>query len=191
MDWMEIAAELYDPLREGDLDFCIDHVIGKLRQLPASPYHLVLDLVFMNDPVEVARHFDQFVAESKADSSLKAIYTEVNGFYSNPDRWFFELFGLPTYGGHERYDWLADWSARYDHEMTLTGMESLQSVYERFKYDGQHGKVKGICDLLVVLRFQSLIQRSAVHMTRVEVPVLATVHDYDFIYEVAPTRKPD
>jgi hypothetical protein len=40
--------------------------------------------------------------------------------------------------------------------------------------------------LLVVVRFQDLIKRSACQMSKLKVPLLATSHDYDFIYEFRP-----
>jgi hypothetical protein len=80
-------------------------------------------------------------------------------------------------------------------------MESLQQAYKHvwdskiyniLSYGGdpavaQLRETNNLCDLLVVLRFQNLIRRSATLMQKVDVPVLATVHEYDFIYEIRPT----
>ena len=79
-------------------------------------------------------------------------------------------------------------------------MEALQKVYQEtldskvyriLSYGGdpaveQLQETNGLCDLLVVLRFQNLIRRSAPLMQKADVPVLVTAHEYDFIYEVRP-----
>lgn len=81
-------------------------------------------------------------------------------------------------------------------------MESLQQVYQQIVgggvYDsyspGSNSEIERLqaanefSDLLVVLRFQHLIRRSAAYMRQVKMPVLATSHDFDFIYEVDPSQ---
>jgi hypothetical protein len=200
MDWLILANELSAPLRAGKLDVCIQRVETALRGMPTTPYHIVLILDFTNDLHEVARYFDEFAQMERA-RPLRAIYTETNGFFINPDRWYFEVFSYSVYGGHEDYDWLAAWEDTASTSFTLTGMEPLQTVYQVFMGHvsnpgtgtesmerEQDIRVKGISDLLVVLRFQDLIQRSTVFMQQVKVPLLATSHEYDFIYEVQPAR---
>lgn len=196
MEWQTTAADLYDYLRSGDLDHCLRHVSDVIRARPDSPSHLVLEVDFTNDPAEVASHFDQFVTEQQG--KLAAIYTETNGFFINFDLWYFDLFGYSRYGGRDDYDWLAAFETSYEHSIALTGMGSLQQAYKQvwdskvyhiLSYGGdptveQLKETNGLCDLLVVLRFQNLIQRSAALMQKVDVPVLATSHEYDFIYEL-------
>lgn len=195
MDWIELADELLVPLRTGNLDECIRRVEKVLRELPATPFHHVLDLHFTNDIQAIAHRFDQF-AQLEPSAPLAAIYAEMNGFYLNPDRWYFELFGYPVYSGHDNYDWLSRWSKQDAHQVTLTGMEPLQTVYHRdleentkplsTDHSGDQRLVRDIADLLVVLRFQHLIRQSTAFMSVVKVPILATAHDYDFIAEVHP-----
>ena len=203
MDWMTVARELESYLRRGDLTYCINHVSQIIRELPDSPFHHVLVVDFTNSPVEVAAHFDRFVVEQQGKVPFAAIYTETNGFYINPDLWFFDIFLCPTYGGHDNYNWLADCSTYYEPSITLTGMESLQQVYEQIMGGGVYDNyilgsdpaierlyvANEFSDLLVVLRFQDLIRRSAAHMRQVKVPVLATSHDFDFIYEINPSQR--
>lgn len=200
MDWITIAEELTPHLRAGELDYCIQRVSSVLYTMPRSPYHLVLDLDFTNEPMNVAAYFDHFVVHDVKDSNLKALYTETNGFYINPDRWYFEVLGCRSYGGHEDYGWLSECDMLTEKDMTLTGMEALQSVYQRhanthywdilsYGGDPEVEQVRiacDFCDLLVVLRFQNLIRRSVPFMKQVHVPIFATSHDYDFIYEILP-----
>jgi len=202
MDWGTVARELESYLRRGDLTYCINHVSQIIRELPDSPFHHVLAVDFTNDLVEVAGHFDRFVVEQRGEVPFAAIYTETNGFYINPDLWFFDIFLCPTHGGHDNYNWLSDCRTYYEPSITLTGMESLQQVYQQIEdseiyrilsYGGdpeveQIRAANDFSDLLVVLRFQDLIRRSAAHMRQVKVPVLATSHGFDFIYEVNPSQ---
>lgn len=187
-DWMVIANELEPYLRKGDLDYCIDRVSMTLREMPETVFHKVLELDFTNNPIEIAAHFDRFVMEDSIVHRIGALYVEMNGFFINFDKWYFEIFSYPIYHGHEDYEWLSDWQAVDDTLITLIGMEALQTVYKAdFEGTSESAKSAGeICDLLIVLRFQSLIDRSVKLTQKVGVPVLATAHEYDFIYEVSP-----
>jgi hypothetical protein len=207
MYWHDVAYELQPYLDRGELDFCVTYVSGIIRALPTTPYHAVLNSDFSNDPAEVASYFDQFVLDNYGLHNFEAIYTETNGFYINLDRWYFDIFGYHTYGGvnqnvYSQYDWLAYWDAHFPHEVILTGLERLQQIYKEVDDSGIYETVgvgitpevnrmedaHNYSDLLVVLYFQRLIQRSAAFMQSVNVPVLATTHDYDFIFEVYPNK---
>ncbi len=203
MDWIAVANELAPYLRQGDLDHCIQRVTSILQGLPNSPYHVVLDMDFTNDPRVVAAYFDNFVASEATNHVLAALYTETNGFFINPDEWYFDIFGYESYGEHENYNWLAGWDVSASDSMTLTGMEKLQQVYQYHEETGYfevlsyggNSEVQQVriavdfCDLLIVLRFQNLIRRSVPFMEHVRVPILATSHEYDFIYEIRPVEK--
>jgi len=182
-----LMKRLGPKLRKGDLKSCVDRTVSALKSIPDSPFHIAAALEFNNHPVEVAKHFDNFIATQSQEFDLKAIYTETNGFDINPDRWFFDVFGYDRYGGHEDYDWLSDWKPGLYPDMTLTGMESLQEVYASDAFeDDAYREASECASLIVVLKFQQLIHRSAAHMGRLKVPLLATSHDYDFIYEFTP-----
>ncbi|MBN1127145.1 MAG: hypothetical protein JXA82_19235 [Sedimentisphaerales bacterium] len=184
MDWFEIAEELTPKIVNGDIETVISRVSGILRSLPESPFHLILGLEFTNRPVDVAEYFDNFLKAQKAKFKIGAVYTETNGFDINPDRWYFELFAYSEYGGHEDYDWLSDWDSEHYPCMTLTGLKSLQEVYDSDAFhDEAHEEACQFCSLLVVCKFQDLIRRSVPLMRELYVPLLATSHDYDFIAE--------
>lgn len=186
MSWWELATELGPSLRKGDLTWCLERVSDALKSFPESPFHMVLDLKFTNDPYDVVHFFDKFINKGDNRRRLKAIYTETNGFDINPDRWFFELHGFDHYKGHEDYDWLASpYISSVDQGMTLLGMEELQRVYADHDSDefDHLSDLRDHCSLMVVLHFQTLIKESASLMNGLDVPILATGHDYDFIYE--------
>ena len=182
MEWYEVAAELNEKIVSGDTESAIERISQELRELPDSPFHVALTLGFTNTPEQVADHFDRFLIDQRFE--VKAVYTETNGFDINPDRWFFDVFAFQSYGGSEDLDWLCEWDSGSSPDMTLTGMEELQKVYdsEAFEND-EFSKAGEFSSLLVVSKFQDLIRRSIPHMKKLESPLLATSHDYDFIAE--------
>jgi len=185
--WFQVADELRPRLRSGDLDYCVACVSSRIRALPSSPYHAVLDAEFTNDANAIARLLDRFVEDETRRFDVKAIYAEANAFDINPDEWYFELFAYARYGGHGDYEWLCYWKSEECPQMKLAGMEPLQDVY-RAKRNRRSSfrELRGLCSLLVVLKFQRLMRRGARLAEKIAVPFLSTAHDYDFIYEFSP-----
>jgi hypothetical protein len=185
--FFEIQDELEPVLRLGDTARCERTVAERLAALPPSPFHLAIDLNISNSPEEIAEHFDGFFRQEADRFEIGAVYTEMNGFDINPDRWFFDVFAFTEYGGHEDYDWLTDWQSETYPELTITGLESLQQVYEGRAFRDPRFKDAGyVAGLLVVTKFQDLIRRAAPLMRELRFPLLATAHDYEFIYEARP-----
>lgn len=190
--WYTLVEELLPSLRRGDLGYCTARVATVLEAMPETPFHAVLDADFSNPPADVAARVDAFLADDSRHLRVHALYAETNGFDINTDLWFFNLFGYTHYGGHDDYDWLSDWDAGESPYVPLTGMEGLQAVYASNFGAGTFSDASDLCSLLVVLRFQSLIHRSAPLSRLLRVPLLTTSHDYDFIYEFSPQhRLPD
>jgi hypothetical protein len=180
----ELMTELTPVLLSGDVAGCEQAVARQLKKLPHSPFHVVLDLSITNPPEEVAAHFDSFFDEEKGRFRIAAAYTEMNGFNINADRWFFDVFAFEQYGGHDDYDWLSNWQSQNYPDMTITGLESLQEGYASDAFwSGKFTDACDLTDLLVVIKFQDLIRRAAPHMQELEFPLLATAHDFDFIFE--------
>lgn len=186
---LELMEQLTPALRSGDLALCERTVADRLAMLPRSPFHVVLDLAMTNDPKSVAASFDDFFRH-QPQIRIAAAYTEMNGFDINPDRWYFSAFAYEQYGGHNDYDWLSDWQSGKYEDMVISGLEPLQEVYASSAFrDKQFLDACHVTSLLVVVRFQDLIRRAAPHMQRLRFPLLATAHDYDFIYEVRPVSQ--
>jgi hypothetical protein len=182
--FFKLQSELTPALRAGDLAHCQQTVAQALSALPRSPFHCILDLVITNPEREVADYFGTFFREEAPPNRVGAVYTEMNGFDINPDRWYFEAFAYPQHGGHDDYDWLADYQWEACGDQNVTGLEPLQHVYasEAFGKE-EHGDASYVAGLLVVIKFQDLIRRAAPHIHDLRVPLLATAHGYDFIYE--------
>jgi len=182
----DLQDELSPILRAGDLAECERRVSACLAALPRSPFHEILSLSITNAPEEVAAFFDEFFRQQPRDK-IKAAYTEMNGFDINPGLWFCSPFAYKRYGGHDDYDWLSDWQSDDFGYLPILGLESLQRVYgSNAFHDERFDDACSVAGLLVVIRFQDLIRRSAPRMQELHFPLLATAHDYDFIYEVQP-----
>lgn len=186
-----VASILYDDsapdVLAGEADRCVERAKTALRGLPASPFHIALELTITNLPAGIAAHLDRFITQEEGRFEVGAIYVEMNGFSINPGRWFFDAFAFEEYGGHDDYDWLADWQSGGFPDMTLTGLEPLQAIYNTSTFrDQRHREAREITDLLVVFLFQELISRASKHMSKLQFPLLATAHDYDLIQEISP-----
>jgi hypothetical protein len=182
--FFKLQNDLEPALRAGNLAHCEQTVAQALSTLPQSPFHCILNLSITNPVEEVADYFDAFFREEAPPQKVGAVYTEMNGFDINPDRWYFEAIAFAEYGGHDDYDWLADsqWQACGD--QNITGLEPLQDVYASDAFHNEEYKdASYIAALLVVIKFQDLIRRTAPHIKELRVPLLATAHGYGFIYE--------
>lgn len=174
-------------LRAGDLAGCESAVADALRKLPRTPFHIAADLAIQNDPAEAAAIFDDFFRAESMRMSVRAVYTEMNGFDINPDRWYCDLFAYSADGGLDDFDWLSDWQSEPTDEYTITGLEPLQAVYnsEAF-YEPANRDARDLSSLWVVAQFQWFMQRSVERMTSLRVPLYATAHDYDYIARLTP-----
>ena len=182
----ELQDQLSPILRAGDLAQCERIVAARLAALPRSPFHTILNLAVTTPPTGAAEYFDEFFRQQPRDK-IKAAYTEMNAFDINPDLWFCSPFAYKRYGGHDDYNWLSDWQSEEFAHLPITGLETLQKVYASDAFgDERFEDACSVTSLLVVIRFQDLIRRAAPHMQELRFPLLATAHDYDFIYEVRP-----
>ncbi len=181
----ELQNHLTPILRAGDLAQCERIVSERLAELPRSPFHIILSLSITSEPKELAAGFDEFFEQVGASFKIGAAYTEMNGFDINTDLWFCQPFAYERYGGHDDYDWLSDWQGDAEGGFPIEGLESLQDVYagDAFR-DERFDDACSLTSLLIVIRFQDFIRRAASHMSELRFPLLATAHDYDFVYEV-------
>lgn len=166
----------------GDIGKCAEVATTAMKSLPDSPFHIALDLDITNDARSVAQHFDTFIRKERDRIAVQAVYTEMNGFYINTDRWYCDLFAYNRYGGHDDYDWLADWDSEQFDSYTLFGLEPLQAVYASEAYY-DYVDARYLCDLLVIVKFQALMSDAQSNMIECDVPVFVTAHDYDVIAE--------
>jgi len=118
----------------------------------------------------------------------------MNGFTINYDLWFIDLFGYSELGTLDDLDWLSEFEYSSEKSMTISSFEDLQSVYEEYMEnekwrDKELEKASKICELLIILRLQELFKEAKIIATQrnldwKDIPLFATAHDYDMIYEV-------
>ena len=209
----ELADKLNEFLKDNKLEKAIDFAENELRQLPESAFHQALgkDLnhltsnlsKYLTDFLDYSQRFYKgtkkgflqniFKTQNDTDKSLKAIYCEMNGFTINYDLWFIDLFGFSFCNDLTDLDWLADFEYSSEKSMTITGLESLQKVYqdymdnEKWK-DKELEKASDICEFLIILRLQQLFKQTYIeHKDKqslwTEIPIFVTAHDYDLVYK--------
>jgi hypothetical protein len=185
-DFHNTVKALTPLLRAGDLDACERAVISAMQSLPSSPFHIAIDIGISNEPFKAAQHFDRFFQSEAQRIKIVSAYAEMNGFYINPKSWFFDLFAYTTYGGHDGdYDWLADWQSGTFPSYPIHGMEALQAVYASDAWGNKScGASADMSSLLVVIKFQQFVKKTAPYIQQLAFPLLVTAHDFDFIAEL-------
>jgi len=179
--------QLTPKLRAGDLDGCEAAACDVLRALSNSPFHIAADLAITNDPAEAAEHFDDFYRAESVNLAVRAVYTEMNGFDINPDRWYCDLFAYSADGGLEDFDWLCDWQSNPFEDYTITGLEQLQAVYASKAFsDPANHDASYLSSVVVVTKFQRFMQRASERMTALRMPLYVTAHDFDYIARLLP-----
>ncbi|MBF0231357.1 MAG: hypothetical protein HQK63_17485 [Desulfamplus sp.] len=190
-NWFEIASKIQPYIKEDDIDSSINIVVNELEKIPNTPFHNVVNCKFRNRPEEIADHIADFIQKEREQIDIKSVYIEMNDFDINPDIWFFDIFAYKIHGGHDDYDWLANWHSDNYSSIALTGLEELQKIYENYE-DGRYeeeeneedySNARDLASLFIVLYFQKLIKEAAALIDNLRIPILATAHGYDLIYE--------
>jgi hypothetical protein len=78
----EFQDHLVPILRSGDT--CEHTVVEQIRSLPRSPFDLSIEVNISKSPADAARHFDRFFEFEAQKITIAAAYTEMNGFYNQP-----------------------------------------------------------------------------------------------------------
>jgi hypothetical protein len=165
----------------------------RLKECESRRFDPLLGLSFDNDPAVVAEHVARFYELCSARFQPKALYFEMNGFDINPDRWYFDSFAYEEFEEDpEELDWLSEWSSPAFPQLTLTGMEPAQKVWDW--YSNQKGyaepkvkPAKEVALLLTMVRFAELFEKAHQHPTFPRnVPVLVTAHDFDIMKRFVP-----
>ena len=193
---MEISDKLYQLVAENEIDKAIEIAENHLKSLPKTDFHKIIGKNLLHLTNNLTNYISEFYNNYKNEFDFKAIYSEMNGFSINYDLWFIDLFGFDKCEGLEDLDWLGDYDYSTENSLKITGFEDLQNVYQDYmeneKYnDKELEKVCEVCELLIILRLQELFRESkkiAIEkkLDWSEIPIFATAHDYEMIYEVNP-----
>ena len=187
-----------DHFARGRFAAAIEELEDRLRETGVDSFRTLLGARFTNPPSQILAQANAFIASCGSAPPPRALYLEMNGFYINPDRWFFNFFGYEkdgTLDGDDE-DWLADWQFESP-EITLTGMETVQQDYERYgqRTDGRDERTERaeeVASLLVVSRFVQLVgQATRSGPLAAEIPLVATAHDFDILGVFRPASVTD
>jgi len=179
--WNEVDKRIQNP------DEACDFIIELMKGCEDKTFNSLIELDFTNSRDQIQNSISTFYSECNKLFDVKAIYLEMNGFDINPNRWFFDFFGyanLPQDG--DSLDWLAYWQSPDYPSMTLSGLESIQSLYfnyvtKKLYKDDDKKFNEELATLLVMAKFCKLIAESTNDMN-LGVDIYATAHDFDIIY---------
>ncbi|MDF7812256.1 hypothetical protein [Hymenobacter sp. YC55] len=180
-------------VKSGNLKQAIDQAELKLRGLDETYFHPILGSNLLHQSEEVVNWIDSFYSEVSQKRPVHALYFEMNGFDINTDQWYIDGFAYEEAGTSEDVDWLADWKEDMaTHQpFVLTGFELMQEAFEAYMDEEEPDELeeaRDLAELLVVLRLQELLAQ--VHqVAKIKklawgiVPLFATAHDYDIVFE--------
>ena len=202
----ELADKLYGLLESKKLDEAITLAEQELRNIPLTDFHKILDRNLLHLTTDLTNHIQAFdkttidvlkkkqgfiknLFASKKDIKPAAYYCEMNGFTINYDRWYIDLFSFENYSLTD-WDWLSDFYDSTTNDLTITGFEDIQKVFEDVHENNKFeepniDKAYEVCELLVILRLQELFRET--YKTNKDdwtaIPMFVTAHDYDLIYK--------
>lgn len=186
--YFDLVGELNGYLLDNKLELAIEVAEKKLSDLSSTEFHKVISRDLKPLSENLTSYITDFYSQSKNKFEMKAIYSEMNGFTINYDLWFIDLFAYSELGTLDDLDWLSEFEYSSEKSMTISGFEDLQSVYEKWKVKELEKACK-ICELLIILRLQELFKEAKIiaiqrNLEWEHIPLFATAHDYDVIYEV-------
>ena len=186
-----LIDHLAPAIRSADMKTCIDAANKCLKCIPATPFHIVSDMDFTNDPKTVAASFDHcFSEERNRGTNFKSVYTQTNGFPHNADRWFFNWFAYDYTTDVFDFEYLGfGWESQEYDSIVLSGMEELQAVYDDdANWIDQNEFAMSACECMVIFKFADLIQRATREMKHFDIPMVASSHDTGIHFQFKPPQ---
>ena len=203
----ELADKLSELLESKKLDEAISMAEQKLKNIPTTDFHKILDKNLLHLTTDLAKHINNFDKSTKEILKKKqgfiknlfvsgkevkpaAYYCEMNGFTINYDRWFIDLFSFENYSLTD-WEWLSDFYNSTANDLTITGFEEIQKAFEdvhennRFE-EPNIDQAYEVSELLVILRLQELFRETYKDEGNEwsKIPMFVTAHDYEMIYKV-------
>ncbi|WP_341225580.1 hypothetical protein [uncultured Arcticibacterium sp.] len=195
----DLEDKLNEYVKRNDLDSAIKITESELSKIPETEFHQLIGMTLLHLESELSEFISKFYSSVKLkytfnfSKKLKAFYCEMNGFTINYDRWFIDLFSFSEIG-QEDYEWLADFEHSTNKDLTITGFENLQKVYEDVYKNQKHDILEieqayEVAELLVILRLQELFRETYKRAKESEkkwsnYPMFVTAHDYEIIYKI-------
>ena len=185
--WDEVSKRIQNPNE-------VCQYIGELMEkCKDKTFNGLITANFTNSSNQIQNSIAKFISECNKTFEVKTIYLEMNGFDINPDRWYFDLFGYKTLPEEDDdiLDWLSDWQSPDFQDVTLTGLESIQELFEQYEEENSDLNLDEqdkdleynheLATLMVMAMFCKLIDESLGN-SKLNLHVYATAHDFDIIY---------
>lgn len=195
----DLEDKLNEYVKRNDLDSAIRIAETELSQISQTEFHQLIGMNLLHMELDLNEFISRFYSSVKLKYSLsftkklKAFYCEMNGFTINYDRWFIDLFSFSEIG-QEDYEWLADFEHHTKKNLTITGFENLQKVYQDVYKNQKHEipeieQAYEVAELLIILRLQELFRETYKNAQAngkkwSEYPMFITAHDYEMIYRI-------
>jgi hypothetical protein len=188
------SLKIDQKIRKSEVDSAIQTLEKALASEPIDRFKSLIGKQFRNSPSSILRSLNKFIRDFDERGKLRAVYLEMNGFFINFDKWFFDFFGYSTYNDDpDDLVWLSDWQWE-NGPITLTGLEKIQRDFEWYhtseiwkreeKFDNGHS----LAVLLVMVKFVALIKAAVESGPLAKpIPILATAHEFDTIGRFLPT----
>lgn len=195
----DLEDKLNEYVKRNDLNSAIKIAESELSKIPETEFHQLIGMNLLHLESELSEFISKFYTSVKLKytfsftKKLKAFYCEMNGFTINYDRWFIDLFSFSEIG-NEDYEWLAEFEHSTNRDLTITGFENLQKVYEDVyrnqKFDiPEIEQAYEVSELLIILRLQELFRETYKKAKESgkkwsNYPMFVTAHDYEMIYKI-------
>jgi hypothetical protein len=201
----ELADKLYILLETKKLDKAISLAETELKNIPKTEFHKIIGKNLLHQVLDLKNYLKSFdesttvvlkkkqgflknIFGSKEETKPVAYYCEMNGFTINYDRWYIDLFSFEKYS-LEEWDWLSDFYDSTANDMTITGFEEIQNIFQEVHEKDRFNepnidKAYEVCEMLVILRLQELFREIYINAEDkwTKIPMFVTAHDYDLIY---------
>jgi hypothetical protein len=203
----ELANKLTELLEVKKLDEAIEVAEDELNKIPKTDFHKIIgknlkhltavlkkyiadfDRATTNELRKKQGFFKSIFGSGKQVKPV-AFYCEMNGFTINYDRWFIDLFSFERLET-DNWDWLSDFYDSTANDLTITGFEDIQKVFENVHENNMFDEPNveqayEVCEFLVILRLQELFHETYKYEESgwSKIPMFVTAHDYEMIYKV-------
>jgi len=202
----ELADRLTKLLEQKQLDDAIRIAENELENIPETDFHKIIGnsltrqsenlreyIIKFNDSTTKILNKNKSLLGALFNKQTKiptAYYCEMNGFTINYDKWYIDLFSFDKIGESD-WEWLCDFYDTSKNELTITGFEEIQKVFEDVhennRFDDPNIEASyEVCELIVILRLQELFRVTYQNQNDKwsQIPMFVTAHDYEMIYKV-------
>lgn len=189
---LELYHALVELVKNNQFEEALERLAAELAKREYADYQHSIEVDFTNDPADIGQTILEFIGFWRDSTEINAVYIEMNEFFGNPEHWYCEYFGYAQYPPYEGdISWLADYQTDPSPPITLTGMESLQAIYQNHddlsEFPSELVHTIELSDWIVTLKFMRLIRDAAQTIRhQLDIPLLCTAHGYDLVYRILP-----